>query len=153
MSLPSIKEKISQVHRSRKILFSVLLALSALAIISILVEVAVFFYFGYHRQRFPAQGVRTKVWVHGRELKLIVGTIVKKEGNIFTVEKDGDMAVLEVGDKVFYCGETGSNQCSLINISEVEVGQLLTAQSLVDLGEKNRIQSIVGSDLLVRTWD
>jgi len=149
MQLPAFKEKITGLSR----FYRYLLLFNLVLIVFISAGVAYYFYFGYHFQSISPEGVKVQKWIRGKKIDLIAGTVIQKNGNLFTIEREGEKVEIEIDCKVFYCGERGETTCSVVNGSEIQVGQFLTVQKPGPWDEDARLKLGIERDMLVKVWD
>src|SRR4030042_2496782 len=149
MRLTALRERITGLPH----FLQYLLLFNLVLIVFVLAGGVCYFYFGYHPQSFSPKGVETQKWIEGKKTDLIAGTVIQKNGNIFMIEREGEKIELEIDCKVFYCGERGETTCSVVNGSEIQVGQLISVQKPGPWNEDVRLKLGIEKDMMVSVWD
>jgi hypothetical protein len=153
MLLSAIRGKISQLPRFRKMLLAILLTIGALAIIFILVEVVVFFYFGYYRESIPMDKAKNQGWTKGEFIEIIEGEVVEVKDSVLVIEKDGEKEELAVDDKVYFCEEGIEGTCVLGESNLIKMGQALRAYKSIAKMKASNWNQRLNLEWLVYVWD
>lgn len=157
MSLFVIKEKIGQSTHFRKYLKFSLFGLCAFLIIIIVIEIASYFYFGYHLQKISPEGVEFQGWYKGEKIDMIAGKVIDKEGNFFKIENSGEIAETEINGSVSYCGEKERGEmeykCSIMDASEIREGQYVAMFRKGRWQQDPEFIEALGNEMIVRVWD
>jgi hypothetical protein len=132
--------------------FSLILLTSLFLLV--IVGVASYFYFGYHREKLTPKGTKIQGWVQGKKLDAIGGKVVSREGSSLTIENEGEEVTLEITGKVFYCGESGeasheATSCSVMGVSGIRTGMYLTVDKKMGTTGNSGPYSLENGDFIV----